>query len=52
MIIARAYYNVGNTTSSVYTYNVRALIPGDLNGDGVVNARDLSIRSGNWLNHT
>jgi hypothetical protein len=41
--------NAGNlVTSTLYTYNVKALIPGDINGDGVVNGQDLHILAQNW----
>jgi hypothetical protein len=47
--LIQAYNNMGNTISSTYTYNVKALIPGDLNGDGIVNAKDLGILATYWL---
>jgi hypothetical protein len=46
--LIQAYNNAGNATSSTYTYNVKALLPGDINGDGVVDSSDLYIFGLNW----
>ncbi len=44
-----AYDNAGNTaTSLVYSFTVKALIPGDINGDGIVSTADLHILGVEW----
>jgi hypothetical protein len=51
--VIKAYDNAGNTAaSSAYFFNVKALIPGDINGDGVVNGQDLHILAQHWLTQT
>jgi hypothetical protein len=48
--LLKAYDNAGNTaTSTTYTFNVKALIAGDINGDGIVNIMDATLVGLNWL---